>query len=139
SSSSPESGTSLTSPPDPESILSGQALGAMGGGMSGGGMDPISEIALQYAFPILRPQIEEQVRRATVTVRWHGGEPERSFGVVQYRVAEQPPAALQQAAADAAGQAIGTALGVPQTGAAGAAGAGGAAAGAGSAGQRTGL
>ncbi|AKF03919.1 type IV pilus modification PilV family protein [Sandaracinus amylolyticus] len=72
----------------------------MSGAMMGGGGDMVAEMALQYAFPVLKPQIEEQVRRARVTVRWHEGDEERSFDVVQYLVAEQPPAAVTQQAAD---------------------------------------
>lgn len=71
------------------------------GGMMGGG-DMMSELAMQYAFPVIKPQIEEQVRRARVTVSWHEGEREQSFDVVQYLVAEQLPAALTNAAADQA-------------------------------------
>lgn len=72
----------------------------MAGAMSGGG-DPISDMAMQIAFPVLKPAIEEQVRRATVTVRWRegvgdGGHVEE-LEVVQFLVAEQPPAALTNA------------------------------------------
>lgn len=86
-------------PPDPSAIMSGAAIG-------GGSGDMVAELALQFAFPILKPQIEEQVRRATVTVRWHEGSEERSFDVVQYMIAEQPPAILTQAAAEAAAQGL---------------------------------
>lgn len=71
--------------------------------MMGGG-DLMSQMAMQFAFPVIKPQLEEQVRRARVTVRWHEGTQEQSFDVVQFLVAEQPPAALTQQAAD---QAIG--------------------------------
>ncbi|MGE0791432.1 MAG: prepilin-type N-terminal cleavage/methylation domain-containing protein [Sandaracinaceae bacterium] len=54
------------------------------GGAAGG--DAIGELAIQYAFPVLRPAIEEQVRRATVTVYWAEGQGERHFDVVQYLV-----------------------------------------------------
>lgn len=72
------------------------------GGMMGGGGDMMSELALSYAFPVIKPQIEEQVRRARVTVRWHEGEREQSFDVVQFLVAEQLPAAITNQAADQA-------------------------------------
>jgi general secretion pathway protein I len=36
-------------------------------------------LALQIGFPILKPFLEEQVRRATVTVRWKEGPNERGF------------------------------------------------------------
>jgi general secretion pathway protein I len=86
-------GAALTGPPAVEDIMSGAMMG-------GGGGDMVAELALQYAFPILKPQIEEQVRRARVTVRWHEGEEEQSFDVVQFLIAEQPPAAATQQAAD---------------------------------------
>jgi general secretion pathway protein I len=79
--------------PAPEDILSGAALG-------GGGGNAIAALALQFAFPVLKPHLEEQVRRAKVTVRWREGEAVRSFDVVQYLVAEQPPAAVTQRAVE---------------------------------------
>lgn len=70
-------------------------------GAAGG--DAIGSFAIQYAYPILQPMIEQQVRRATVSVRWREGvnrgapavrgpceEGERTcFTVVQYLVADQ--------------------------------------------------
>jgi len=47
-------------------------------------------LALQLAFPILKPFLEEQVRRATVSVRWKEGPKDRGFDVTQYLVSEQP-------------------------------------------------
>lgn len=64
-----------------EDILGGTSPGGMGGG------DVMGEMAMQYAYPVLRPSIEEQVRRITVTVRWPEGTSEQSFDVVQYYVA----------------------------------------------------
>ena len=46
-------------------------------------------LALQLGFPILKPFFEEQVRRATVSVRWKEGPSERGFDVIQYLVSEQ--------------------------------------------------
>jgi general secretion pathway protein I len=46
-------------------------------------------MALQLGYPILKPFFEEQVRRATVTVRWKEGPSERGFDVIQYLVSEQ--------------------------------------------------
>ena len=86
-------GFSMSSPPSADTLMSGAMLG--------GGGDMIGDMALQIAFPILKPHIEEQVRRATVTVRWHEGEHERSLAVVQFLVAEQPAAIVTNAAADA--------------------------------------
>lgn len=71
----------------------------MSGAMMGGGGDMVAEMALQYAFPILKPQIEEQVRRARVTVRWREGDQLQSFDVVQFLVQEQAPAIVTQEAA----------------------------------------
>lgn len=68
-------------PPTPDQMLSGSML-AGGGGM-------ISQLAMQFVLPVLKPSIEEQVRRATVTVRWREGTGEQEFDVVQYLVAEQ--------------------------------------------------
>ena len=49
----------------------------------------LAVLALQIGFPILKPFLEEQVRRATVTVRWKEGPNERGFDVTQYLVSEQ--------------------------------------------------
>lgn len=49
----------------------------------------LAVLALQIGFPILKPFLEEQVRRATVSVRWKEGEKDRGFDVVQYLVSEQ--------------------------------------------------
>ena len=46
-------------------------------------------LALQIGFPILKPFLEEQVRRATVSVHWKEGQKDRGFDVIQYLVAEQ--------------------------------------------------
>ncbi len=108
---SQEPGVSLTEAPPIDQVMSGA--------MMGGGGDPIAELALSLAFPVLRPQIEEQVRRATVRVSWHEGDREQSFEVMQYVIAEQPPAAVTQAAAEAATGAIGAALGGAAGGGAG--------------------
>jgi len=49
----------------------------------------LAVLALQLAFPILKPFLEEQVRRATVTVRWQEGSGTRGFDVTQFLVSEQ--------------------------------------------------
>ena len=95
--------------PDPMAAMAAGGVPSpdmlMSGAMLGGGGDPVATMALTIAFPILKPSIEEQVRRATVTVRWREGygdsADEESLEVVQYLVAEQPPAAITNAAADA--------------------------------------
>lgn len=50
----------------------------------------LAMLALQIGFPILKPFLEEQVRRATVTVRWTEGSKQRGFDVTQYLVSDQP-------------------------------------------------
>lgn len=60
----------------PEEIIAGEA-------------GNLASLALQLGFPILKPFLEEQVRRATVTVRWKEGPRDRGFDVTQYLVSEQ--------------------------------------------------
>lgn len=58
-----------------------------------GGEAPAGDVAgmaFSLAFPILKPDIEEQVRRATVEVHWREGDADRSFDVVQFLVMEPP-------------------------------------------------
>ena len=62
----------------------------------------LAMLALQLGFPILKPFLEEQVRRATVTVRWKEGPKERGFDVIQFLVSEQPAPVDDAAADDAA-------------------------------------
>ena len=62
-------------------------LGASGGGEGG---DPLASMAMSLTYPIIKPVIEEGVRRATVTVKWTEGTSEQSFEVVQFLVNEQP-------------------------------------------------
>lgn len=70
-------------------LASGEGkVGDMLSGMGGGGGDMITELAMSYAYPILQPAFEEQIRRAKVTVRWSEGGREHEFDVVQYLVAE---------------------------------------------------
>lgn len=66
-------------------VTSLDELMAGGTGAGGGGL---ASTAMTYAYPIIKPAIEEQVRRATVTVRWKSAFKEQSFDVVQYLVAE---------------------------------------------------
>jgi len=67
-----------SSPMDPASMLSGDALGGIG------------SLAMQYAFPVLKPSIESQIRRATVTVSWKEGDVDHSMDVTQFLVSEEP-------------------------------------------------
>ena len=49
-------------------------------------------MALQIGFPILKPFLEEQVRRATVSIHWKEGPREIGFDLIQYLVSDQPAA-----------------------------------------------
>jgi general secretion pathway protein I len=62
----------------------------------------LAMLALELGFPILKPFLEEQVRRATVTVRWKEGPKERGFDVIQFLVSEQPAPVADTAADDKA-------------------------------------
>ena len=61
-----------------------QLIAGDGGNLAG--------MALQLGFPILKPFLEEQVRRATVSIRWKEGPREIGFDLIQYLVSEQPAA-----------------------------------------------
>jgi general secretion pathway protein I len=56
-------------------------------GSSGGG-DMLASMLLEMSFPIMKPIIEENVRRVSVTVKWKEGSREQSFDVVQFIVNE---------------------------------------------------
>lgn len=86
-----EDSSLLSDPGSQTGVLDGMLSGASPLGAGGGG-DAMAEMAIGIAFPVLKPAIEEQVRRATVTVNWAHHRREMSFDVVQYIVAEQPPA-----------------------------------------------
>lgn len=62
---------------DPQDALAGQA-------------GNLATLALELGYPILKPFFEEQVRRATVRIRWKEGPDERGFDVTQYLVSETP-------------------------------------------------
>lgn len=74
-----------------EGAQTGAIDSMLGGGGGLGGGDAFAEMAIGIAFPVMKPAIEEQVRRASVLVRWREGTSTREFDVVQYLVAEQPP------------------------------------------------
>jgi general secretion pathway protein I len=61
-----------------------QLIAGDGGNLAG--------LALQLGFPILKPFLEEQVRRATISIRWKEGPREIGFDLIQYLVSEQPAA-----------------------------------------------
>ena len=77
--------------PTTSALSSGDPIAAFaaGGSLASGGF---GSLILSYAFPILKPSFEEQVRRATVTVRWKEGTHDESFDVVQYLVDASGPA-----------------------------------------------
>ena len=57
-----------------------------GGSGSGGG--GLADMAMQLVYPVIKPSIEEQVRRVTVTVKWREGSGEKDISVVQYFVGD---------------------------------------------------
>jgi general secretion pathway protein I len=61
----------------------------------------LAGLALQLGFPILKPFLEEQVRRATVSIRWKEGPREIGFDLIQYLVADQPAVADDSAEEEA--------------------------------------
>jgi len=65
---------------DLENALSGAAGG-----------DAIGGYAVQFAWPVIRPAMEDQVRRVTVEVFWGEGSREQSFAVSQYIVSNNVP------------------------------------------------
>lgn len=75
---------------DAEALASGTSMEDILGGTAtaGGDGDLMGQLAMQYAYPVLKPAIEEQVRRIDITVKWNEGQRERSFDVMQYYVAE---------------------------------------------------
>jgi general secretion pathway protein I len=48
----------------------------------------VEAIVMNLAFPLMKPVIEEGVRRAQVIVKWKEGKREMTFDVVQYLVTE---------------------------------------------------
>jgi general secretion pathway protein I len=70
------------------------AMGMMGGGGAGGsgsgaptGAPSPRDMAgtlLTTVYPTVKPLLEGAIRRLTVTVRWHEGEREHSFNIVEY-------------------------------------------------------
>lgn len=51
-------------------------------------LDPMASMVMGLAFPMLKPVIEEGVRRASVVVKWKQGDKEQTFEVVQFLVSE---------------------------------------------------
>lgn len=74
----------------PLGALTGMTDGMGGGDMGGEGGDPIAAMVMEFTFPIMKPLIEEQVRRATVTVSWKEGSSGQNLEIVQFIVNELP-------------------------------------------------
>ena len=53
------------------------------------GVDPIGSMVMGMAFPVMKPAIEEGVRRASVRVLWKEGDKEQEFELTQFLVSEQ--------------------------------------------------
>lgn len=101
-------------PPDPMTALQDvdpeEAL-------AGGGLGGMAAMALGYAYPVLKPAFEAQIRRATVIVHWREGSKDHSFDVTQYIVADRPagPAAQDPAQTDGQEPTVPPATGGTQT------------------------
>ena len=52
-------------------------------------LDPMASMVMGLAFPMMKPVIEEGVRRASVLVKWKDGDKEQTFEVVQFLVSEE--------------------------------------------------
>jgi general secretion pathway protein I len=65
-------------PDDPSTSLIG----------AGAGGDMLASLLLEMSFPVMKPIIEENVRRVTVSVEWKEGGREYTFDVVQFIVNE---------------------------------------------------
>ena len=100
---------------DPQDLLSGDPSRLLAGG--GGDVDAISAMAMQYVYPILKPSIQSQIRRVTVTVEWAEGNADKKFDLTQYFVAEQPvPLATDPNDPNGTGVGTGTGTGTGTTG-----------------------
>lgn len=67
--------------------LAGAATGVPSTGLAGAGAPSLQSMAtelLSGIYPTLKPLLEGAIRKVTVTVRWHEGQREFSFDVVQY-------------------------------------------------------
>lgn len=71
--------------------MMGSATGGSGGGggstLAGAGAPSPRDMAgtlLTTVYPSVKPLLEGAIRRLTITVRWHEGEREQSFDIVEY-------------------------------------------------------
>ena len=74
-------------------------------------LDPMSAMVMELAFPIMKPVIEEGVRRATVEVLWKEGKKEQRLSITQFLVTEEQIILPEDDEGDA-----GTGTGTPGTG-----------------------
>jgi general secretion pathway protein I len=58
-----------------------------------GGAGGIEAMAMSFVYPMLKPMLEESIRKLTVTVSWHEGTQSRDMTIVQYvtRPMRPPP------------------------------------------------
>jgi len=81
--------------------------------LSGGDLGGFASMAMSYAYPVLKPAFEGQIRRATVTVHWQEGSVKHEFDVTQYVVADK---AVMPALEGLTGQTPGQVPGLPAPG-----------------------
>jgi prepilin-type N-terminal cleavage/methylation domain-containing protein len=106
---------------DPKDVLPKDPTNLLAGGnneTSGGEVDGLAAMAMQYVYPILKPAFQSQIRRITVAVDWSEGSADKKFELTQYFVAEQPvPLATDpnnpNAALTGTGTGTGTTTGTP--------------------------
>lgn len=84
-----DTATKLGEGEDPSSLSPDLFLSGKGTSSNAVAQDALASAAFEYVFPILKPAVEEQVRRATVQVKWKEGDKEQTLELVQYLVNEQ--------------------------------------------------
>jgi general secretion pathway protein I len=67
-----------------------------------GGVGGIESMAMGFVYPMLKPMLEESIRKLTVTVSWHEGTQSRDMTIVQYLTHPmRPPPTLPGMSSDA--------------------------------------
>jgi len=74
-------------PKDPKDMSASNLMALAPGGSP---QDMIAQLALQFGFPVLKPVLEEQTRRAQIIVKWREGTKEHRFSVDQFLVSQMP-------------------------------------------------
>jgi general secretion pathway protein I len=64
-----------------------------------GGVGGIESLAMSFVYPMLKPMLEESIRKLTVTVSWHEGTQNRDMTIVQYITRPMKPPPLLPGAA----------------------------------------